>query len=352
MNSEHFWNKRQIWGIRRWELASVLGFYFLFAMAYQLALFWTSGLEGDHLTPYILLDYLLKALVSIPIWWLLFRKLKGLPLRQKLLLHLIFLPLNVFTWQYVYYFICDQFGWGHLYGWASGWDVYIPGLFYVIQFGIFHAYEYYYQLQDQQQKAAELRELALQSELKALKAQLNPHFLYNTFNTISASVPGQLEHTREMIAQLADMFRYQLKASKVELVPLQDELDFVEKYLDLEKARFGERLQVNLQVDPEIKDTMVPPMILQPLVENAIRHGIGPKIEGGTVALIARRQNDQVYFEITDTGKGLNGKLHHNGHGLGLKNTMRRLEVMYGSQLHIQDGSEGGVKVNFEIPSL
>src|SRR5690606_10526197 len=99
----------------------------------------------------------------------------------------------------------------------------------------------------------------LKSELSAIKAQLNPHFLYNIFNTISASVPSENEKTRHMIAELSDLFRYQLKASQTELVPLKDELDFVKKYLDLEKERFEERLEIEISVDDSILNDMVPP---------------------------------------------------------------------------------------------
>ena len=148
---------------------------------------------------------------------------------RRLAIHLIGLPLFVVLFQQLYYISSEALGWSHLGSYGQVWDLYIPGLFYFIQFSIFHAYEYYHDNQRQLKLKAALSEAALKSELAALKAQLNPHFLYNVFNVISASVPPGQEKTREMLAKLSDLFRYQLRASKEEVVPLRDELDFVTK---------------------------------------------------------------------------------------------------------------------------
>ncbi len=343
-----FWN-RQIAGLRFFELGLLFLLYFVFGLAYFLALYTTSFGSLDAWDNTIL-DYFLKALFTIPVWWLIFRRLKQWKIWKKVLLHIFLLPVYVISWQQTYYLICEMLGWGHL-GWpAAWWDVYIPGLFYVIQFGIFHVYEYYQKLQEQIALEADLRELALKSELTALKAQLNPHFLYNTFNTISASLPPEQEQTREMIAQLSDLFRYQLKASRTELVPLSEELKFVETYLHLEKARFGNRLQFEFDIDEKLQTATVPPMILQPLVENAIKHGIAPKIEGGKVWVKAHDNQDRILFEVVDTGVGLKKGVDHFQKGIGLSNTQKRLEKMYGTLLKILDNTFRGVTVSFEIP--
>jgi len=348
MNSPDFWD-RKIFSIHYFELGLLFLLYLVFGWAYFMAIYTTSnGNLGfwDNTT----LDYALKALYTFPIWWLIFRKLSKWKIWHKVLLHILLLPLFVVVWQQSYYAICDLIGWGHL-GWPfAWWDVYIPGLFYVIQFGIFHLYEYYQKLQQQHALEAELRELALKSELTALKAQLNPHFLYNTFNTISASLPPEQESTREMIAQLSDLFRYQLKASKMELVPLREEIDFVETYLQLEKARFGDRLQFDFLIPDDLLMAKVPPMILQPLVENAIKHGIAPKIEGGNVLIKATKKEQLIRFEIQDTGIGLNKNVDLFNNGIGLANTQKRLEKMYGTFLQVLDNTLSGVTVSFEIP--
>ncbi len=349
MQTSFFWH-RKIFGIQLFELGLLFLLYLVFGWAYFMAIYTTSN-GNLGFWDNAVLDYFLKAVFTLPIWWLIFRKLTDWKIWHKILLHIILLPLFVVGWQQTYYAICDLIGWGHL-GWPySWWDIYIPGLFYTLQFGAFHMYEYYQKLQQQLILEAELRELALKSELTALKAQLNPHFLYNTFNTISASVPPELESTREMIAQLSDLFRYQLKASKTELVTLSEEIDFVKTYLQLEKARFGDRLRFNFFIPEELMKAKVPPMILQPLVENAIKHGIAPKIDGGQVSIKASPKEDRILFEVEDSGVGLSKGEDIFHKGIGLANTRKRLEKMYGSILQVLENTFNGVTVRFEIPS-
>jgi len=355
----HFWS-RKIVGIRLYELLAFAGLYLFFALSYHLTL-WLNAYDfredGDSLFSFqefmdnAGLQYLCMLLVFLPVYGLIFHWLRHWKLRHRLLLHIIGLPLFVVAGGWLgYYWVCEIVGFGHLGGWGQVWDVYIPFLFYILQFGLLHAYEYYRNNERNIKLKAALSEAALKSELSALKAQLNPHFLYNTFNAISASVPPEQEQTREMIAQLSDLFRYQLKASKTELVPLGEELEFVEKYLALEKARFEDRLQVVIDVPEPLKAKMIPPMILQPLVENSVKHGIANLIQGGQVLIRVRQQGTQLAFEVADTGEGVADKNHlfHNG-GIGLKNTCMRLEKQYGSELHISDNQPQGLKIEFAI---
>jgi sensor histidine kinase YesM len=293
--------------------------------------------------------YGIKLLFSIPIWWLIFRKLQNAKLKNRLLMHLITLPVWVLSCQQIYYKVAESIGWGHLTGAGQIWDIYIPTLFYVLQFGLLHAYEYYHNNRRNLIQKAALREAALKSELTALKAQLNPHFLYNVFNTISASVPAENEKTREMIAELSDLFRYQLKASKTELVPLSEELEFVQKYLDLEKARFEDRLTIHITVPEEVRKAMVPPMILQPLVENSLKHGISSLIDGGEISIRVNRKGSNIQFVVADTGVGVKDKSKLFETGIGLTNTKLRLEKMYGSELKISDNIPQGLKIEFSI---
>lgn len=335
------------------EMLLVVGLYAVFAIFYFLAIWWSSG-SGDGATYYtyqILLDYPLKGLITFPIWWLMFRTLSHWKLRSKLLLHMLILPAFVKGWQQLYYFTCEMVGLGHLGGSGEWWDIYIPALFYILQFGIFHTYDYYQKIQQANERELILKQTALQSELTALKAQLNPHFLYNTFNTISASVPPEQEYTRELIADLADLFRYQLWASDQEVVPLKEEVDFVKKYLKLEQARYGERLEVVFNIDKQTEDTPVIPMLLQPLVENAIRHGISPLVDGGTIEINAAESDGQITLEVKDTGVGFSTDKHRgNGHGIGLKNTRRRLRLRYGSELNIHPNQPQGTNISITIP--
>ena len=350
-------NRTIFWGITYRQLLLILSFYALAALFYDVALSisqqpWSDITLADNLMrelPHILLDYGLKLLFTIPVWYLLFVRLRHWPLARRVALHAILLPLFILIWQSVYYVISDGIGWGRLRDSGQIWDTYIGALFYLVQFGIFHAYAYYRDLQQQRIREIQLRELAVKSELTALKAQLNPHFLYNVFNTISASVPPAQERTRELLAELADLFRYQLQASRSDEATVRDEINFVRKYLDLEKARFGDRLRVHFDVADDALDCLLPPMLLQPLVENSVRHGIGSLIDGGEVRVSTHRQNGQLCIEIADTGVGMNGSTE-TGNGVGLTNTRLRLEKMHEAELLVSPNQPQGVVVRFSIP--
>lgn len=351
-----FWNKKLL-TIRIKEYTFIIGFYAFFSVSYYATL-WFNRQDWAKDGPALLtfdgfgdqaFDYTFKLLLTIPIWWLLFRTLKHWQLPYRLCLHLLLLPAFVLIWQRIFYAFTTYFDYGHLTGSGQVWDIYIPGLFYILQFSMFHAYEYYLDNQQKLKLEGDLRESVLKSELATLKAQLNPHFLYNVFNTISASVPPELEQTREMIADLSDLFRYQLRASQSELVPLRDELHFVEQYLQLEKARFGNRLAVKIDVNNALLERLVPPMLLQPLVENAVKHGISSIIEGGEVAVKIHEKAGKLHFEISDTGVGITDKTALLNKGVGLTNTKLRLEKMHDSVLQFSDNQPNGLKVSFTI---
>lgn len=350
-----FW-QLQRFGVSIGEATIVLMIYLFFSWGYYVTLEINSaaflndgfdlsfrGYRGQGI------DYLIKLAFTLPIWWLVFRVLKSWNLQYRLLVHLITLPLFTYGWQQTYYFLSGYLGYGHLDGDGQVWDLYIPALFYILQFGIFHAYEYYSENQKKQKLEAELREAALKSELSALKAQVNPHFLYNVFNTINASIPKEHEKTRMLIAELSDLFRYQLRASQNDLVPLRDELDFVKKYLHLEKARFKDRLKVHIDVEERLLDRQIPPMILQPLIENSVKHGISSLIEGGSILLKITEGEGKLHFLISDTGVGVKDKTELFGKGVGLTNMNLRLEKMYNGALLITDNQPKGLSISFFI---
>jgi LytS/YehU family sensor histidine kinase len=188
--------------------------------------------------------------------------------------------------------------------------------------------------------------------LQALKMQLHPHFLFNTLHSISALIPRDPEAADAMLGQLSDLLRLTLDRIGTQEVPLKEELDFVQKYVEIERARFGERLQVEFDIAPETLDALVPNMLLQPLVENAIRHGIARKVDGGRVDVVARREDDELGLVVRDTGAGLAEDAPGLTKGVGLANTRSRLEHMFGAR-HSIDFSEppgGGVAVKIVIP--
>jgi len=355
---ESKWYNRRLAGVRLGEICLYVGIYFLFAVLYYVTLFINrKGFENpdDHLISFTSfmddggLQYLVMMLLSVMVWLLVFRVLHKRPLWQRLLTHLFTLPLWVYLQLMVYYLLSEWIGWWHLQGTGIIWDVYIPILFYILQFGLIHAYEHYVINLRKRSLEIELKNAALKSELNAIKAQLNPHFLYNVFNTINASVPPELETTREMIAGLSDLFRYQLRASQQDLVPLRDELDFIRGYLDLEKKRFEERLSVSIEAEESVLEAMVPPMILQPLVENSIKHGLSALIEGGEVHIRIKREGGKLKFTVADTGVGIPDKSSVLDKGIGLQNTQKRLLKRYNTGLKLTDNQPRGLVVQFAI---
>lgn len=199
---------------------------------------------------------------------------------------------------------------------------------------------------------SQLREQALQAELQALKAQIQPHFLFNALNRVNASLPADQEAAREMIARLADTFRYALDATRTDLVPLGNELSFLRDYLQIEQDRFAARLQVHIEAPLSLHHYRIPPMLLQPLVENAVKHGIGPCIEGGSVTIACSLRDGKLRLTVSDTGAGFDGPLHQilQSSGVGLRNTALRLEKLYNEPLLIARNATGGLQFMFDIP--
>ncbi|MBC7652737.1 MAG: histidine kinase [Deinococcales bacterium] len=344
--------KQLFWGIKVWQLLMFFSVYAIFACQYWLAIYFTSNGYSNIWKEAIIDYFFLKAMLTLPLWWLYFIKLKSKALAFKIMLHLFTGPVWVGCWFYGYRFIQDLRGSGYLSGNGKWWDVYIPGLVYYLQFAVFHAYDFYLQTQHQKEKEKQLMQAAYNSEVSALKAQIQPHFLFNTLNSISASVPKEMEHTRELIAKLADTFRYSLQASEQEFILLQHELDFTKVTLDLEKERLKKRLELVYNIDETLLQTKVPPMLLQPITENAIKHGIAPNINGGCITIAIQKLNGKVNICISDTGIGYVGELndHLLKKGIGLRNTNMRLEKLYSEKIIVERNQPTGLKFSFNIP--
>ena len=212
----------------------------------------------------------------------------------------------------------------------------------------------YRKLAENRVREERLRELAARSELKALKAQINPHFLFNALNSISALISIDPEAAQGTLERLAGIFRGTLLASEKESVPLGKELELIDAYLDVERARFGRRLSVRQEVAEEARDVPVPPLILQPVVENAVRHGISPSVDGGTVSIAAVVAGGALTITVEDDGAGVGSEDLEDmmSRGYGLKNVRDRLNARFGAGVWFCfEGGEGrGTRVRIVIP--
>ncbi len=231
------------------------------------------------------------------------------------------------------------------------------------------ARDYFIRYQERQREsafllaqAAELRahSTALQvqladARLRTLRMQLNPHFLFNTLHTISSYVTSDPSGARHMIARLSDLLRHSLQDTDATEVPLMKEMVFVDNYLELQEIRFADRLEVVRKIEPDVREALVPNMILQPIIENALKHGIAEMDTGGIITISARRRGARLHLAVTDNGTGLPAGTDIESlmqKGIGLRNTRERLESLYESdhELTISAREAGGTTVQIVLP--
>jgi len=214
-----------------------------------------------------------------------------------------------------------------------------------------HAFDYYAKFHERELHTVELEARLAEARLQALQMQLNPHFLFNTLNAISSLMHKDVDAADRMIARLSDLLRYTLESTEEGEVSLQQELNFLEGYLEIQLGRFGDRLTVQREIDPQTLQARLPNLLLQPLVENAIQHGIAPHARPGQIVLRAVRRDNRLELQVQDNGGGLPGKglLRE---GVGLANTRARLQQLYGPAhgLELSNAPEGGVVVRVSLP--
>ena len=218
--------------------------------------------------------------------------------------------------------------------------------------GLSYALSYYREARARTLRAAQLEARLMEARLKTLEAELHPHFLFNTLHAISTLVHSNPESADRMISRLSDLLRLTFDRSGAPRIALQEELEFLQKYLEIEQVRFQDRLAVRIDVDAEALDAEVPRLILQPLVENAIKHGVAPRRGEGLIQISARVTGNVLWMEVRDNGVGLSGGARALLHsGVGLANTRDRLECLYGDRqrLAFSDGN-GGLAVELQIP--
>lgn len=217
-----------------------------------------------------------------------------------------------------------------------------------------HALHYYRGVRQGEARAAQLAAQLAQAQLQALKMQIHPHFLFNTLNSIAALLHQDVEVADRMIARLGDFLRLTLNRSDAETTNFAQELEFLTCYLEIERTRFADRLIVEMEVEPHTLGVIVPNLILQPLVENAIRHGVARKTTGGHITIRACKKGDRFIVQIEDNGPGLRPNSKGTNSGIGLSNTRARLEQHYPNdhRLEIANVPNRGVVVTLEIPAV
>lgn len=240
-------------------------------------------------------------------------------------------------------------------------DFLIGILIYSLILAAGHAFAYHQQVRAGELLAAQLQTQLAQAQLQALKMQLHPHFIFNSLHSISSHL-RDTETARTMIARLGDFLRMTLNGAGAQEVSLKQELDFLRCYLDIEQTRFRDRLTVEMDVETETWDARVPNLILQPIVENAVRHGIAPRSGPGRIAVRARRVNGHLQVQIQDNGCGLQNSQDDEAlnaatdesltRGIGLATTRARLAHLYPAahRLQLRNAPEGGLVVTLEVP--
>ena len=226
--------------------------------------------------------------------------------------------------------------------------------FYWVIVGTYIAVDYSNHLKDRVVRTAELERLLSDARLNVLRTQLQPHFLFNALNAISAHIESEPRTARLMIERLGDLLRLSLEHIDQQEIGLDQELAFIERYLQLQAMRFEDRLHVSMNVAPDAQDARVPPFILQPLVENAVQHGAAARSANGTIAVDAWRDNGSVRLAVRDNGPGLpKGWSLDDNQGIGIANTRERLRHLYGDDhqsLKISEEPGGGVRVDLSLP--
>ena len=218
--------------------------------------------------------------------------------------------------------------------------------------GATHAYEYYRESRERELSAARLETRLTEARLQAVRAQINPHFLFNTLNAISTlALRGDRDAAADAIGRLSDLLRLSLDEDRGQEIPLSEEIEFLDGYLEIMRTRFGDRLRVDREIDGSVMNALVPRLVLQPLVENAILHGVMTDSSGGRVRIVVQHDDGTIKMSVHDSGPGFaDGAAPREGIGLG--NTRVRLEELYGSnaELTIGTSTEGGTVVSVSLP--
>lgn len=235
-----------------------------------------------------------------------------------------------------------------------GWQILFGMIMYFFTAGVFYTIIYYRSLKQQQLQEAELKILTRDAELKALKLQMNPHFLFNSLNSINALITQDPPLARKMIAGLSDLLRVSLENKDKLIIPLKEELELVRKYIAIEHIRFQDKMEYIEHVDPELLTKPFPAMLIQPLIENAVKHGIANSRTGGKIEVTLQLKDSRIRGIVQNRGDDQNNtnQIQNNDIGSGLNNILQRLDRLYGKEYswEIERTDPALYKIIFEIP--
>ncbi|MFZ1685204.1 MAG: histidine kinase [Candidatus Zixiibacteriota bacterium] len=233
--------------------------------------------------------------------------------------------------------------------WLGPWNF----LVYAGIVGVGYAREFQQRWRERQVAAGKLEIELARAQVAALRSQIQPHFFFNTLNSIAVLIQkGDAGNAQKMLSRLGDLLRFSFSVGNRQTIPLRDEIAFVTGYLEIEQVRFGDRLKTEITVDPSCQDTPVPPFLIQPLVENSVKHGLAEKSGPGMITIRCLHHDRTLHIDIEDDGVGVSGQSRHQGAGVGISNVRSRLLQLYGSagKLTIAPRAAGGTRVSIEIP--
>lgn len=285
---------------------------------------------------------------------------ENMPWRKIIMTHLLFAVLISFLWYSTFMFVshllcqgenCDKREGNLLIWFLHNFDKLI--VLYLLTVSITYTYYYVQQLAVHKIQKSHIETQLLQAKLQILKSQLQPHFLFNTLNSVATLMETDIRKARNMIADLSVLLRNVLDLKDIQIVPLEEELEMLEKYINIEKIRFADHLDIEMKVEEGLEMAMIPSMLLQPLVENSIAHGFSRKSEKMKISIAVLSNKHQLIVLIKNNGKVLykTGLKHNMGKGTGLKNTYERLKSIYTDSFLFQiENQSSGVVNRIEIP--
>lgn len=335
-------NTRSLWllGILTW---TVLGLFSAAQNATWRA-FMGRPIDWGSILPNSLGDWLTCGMFTPAFYWMARRfPIRGERWWARLPVHLAgsiaFTLLKVSVWTPLYNLLNP--GDARTYSQMLFGGFYADMLAYWAAVGVIHAIEYY---RESRERELEATRLALEN----LRAQLQPHFLFNTLQSISTLIHRDQAAADRMLTDLSDLLRLSLRSTASQEVPLREELAFLQRYLDIMRVRFGDRLVIAVEADADVREALVPSLVLQPIVENAVTHGMADRPDIGHVAVRATRETGSLRLEVADDGPGLTAP--PSGNGIGLANTRERIARLYGDKGHVEMRDSNGLTVRITIP--